>query len=122
MKVLIDIHRSELEKYPYISTPLAKVYFPRVNEDQPETMTWDDFGITDSYFGGNIHQIAKIKAKPYYIISDKHRNTLGILHMFNELEEHDKSELAHLCDIQGLKYDNKTTKQQMIELLTVLQT
>jgi hypothetical protein len=122
MKVLIDIHRSELEKYPYISTPLSKVYFPRVDEDQPETMTWDDFGITDSYFGGNIHQIAKIKTKPYYIISDRHRNTLGILHRFEELEEHDKNELSHLCDIQGIKYDNKTTKQQMVELLTSLRT
>lgn len=122
MKVMIDIRKSQLDLYPYKTAKLDKLYFPRVNPDQEDTKTWEDFGINDGYFGGNIHKIAGLKDKPFYIIVNRQDETLGILHRFEDLKDYSKEDLELLCDLQGIAKNPKDSKQYLIDKLTRLKT
>lgn len=122
MKVLIDIRNKQLELYPYKTTKLKKLHFPRIDPNQEETKEWEEFGINDSYFGGNIHKIASLKEKPFYIIVNKHDETLGILHRFEDLVKYDKKDLAIICESQGITVNTKDSKDYLIDKLTKLKT
>jgi hypothetical protein len=123
MKVIIDIRVESIKPYPYKTTKLGRVYFPRVSDNEygAEDKNWDDFGISDAYFGGNISRIASLKNKPFYIIVSKDDETLGILHRFEDLPRYEKKDLFRVCDNQKIKYTEKDTKVELIDKLTVLQ-
>ena len=122
MKVIIDIRNESIKEYPFKLSKLGRVYFPRVedNEFGSESKNWDDFGVTDSYFGGNIHKIASLKSKPFYIIVSRSDETLGILHRFEDLSKYDKKDLFRVCDNQNIIYSEKDTKLDLIDKLTAL--
>jgi hypothetical protein len=122
MKVLIDIRNTQLKLYPYKTSKLGKLYFPKIDPDQEETKTWEYFGVNDGYFGGNIHKIVALKEKPFYIIVNKHDETLGILHRFEDLNKYDKKDLAVLCESQGIIVNTKDSKDYLIDKLTKLKT
>jgi len=123
MKVIIDIRTKYVSKYPYSTTKLGKLYFPRTKEGtfKEDTLIWDDFGIDDSFFGGNICKIAAIKGKPFYILVSREDTTLGIIHRFADLVNYDKKDLYIVCDNQKIAYTTKDTKQDLIDRLTLLQ-
>lgn len=123
MRVIIDIRTESVEEYPFKTAKLGKVYFPRVgdNEYGAESLNWDEFKIDDSYFGGNIHKIAALKNKPYYIIVSRNDETLGILHRFEDLKKYEKKDLLKVCDNQHIIYFEKDTKADLIDKLTALQ-
>jgi hypothetical protein len=113
-----------VEKYPYKTAKLGRLYFPRVSEGKEfseETKVWEDFKVDDSFFGGNILKIAELKDKPFYIIVGKDEKTLGIIHRFEDLVKYDKKDLQDCCDNQRISYTTKDTKQDLIEKLTLLQ-
>ena len=122
MRVIIDIRRTQLEQYPYKTTPLDGLYFPRIDEEQEETKFWDFFGVNDSYFGGNIHKIAKIKGKSMYIIVNTLDQTLGILYRFEELNGLNKNHLRDLCNMLAISFEDKETKEDLVDKLTALKT
>jgi hypothetical protein len=123
MRVIIDIRTESVEEYPFKTAKLGKVYFPRVgdNEYGAESLNWDEFKIDDSYFGGNIHKIAALKNKPFYIIVSRNDETLGILHRFEDLRKYEKKDLLKVCDNQHIIYFEKDTKADLIDKLTALQ-
>jgi hypothetical protein len=123
MKVIIDIRTKSIEEYPFKTAKLGKVYFPRVDDNAygAESLHWDDFSLTDGYFGGNIHKIAALKNKPYYIIVSNRDETIGILHRFQDLSKYEKKDLFRVCDNQNIIYFEKDTKADLIDKLTALQ-
>lgn len=123
MKVIIDIRKDSIKPYPYKTVKLGKVFFPRISDNEygATSQNWEDFGIDDSYFGGNIHKIAALKTKPFYILVNREDETLGILHRFVDLPKYDKKDLLLVCSNQNLTYTEKDTKAELLEKLTELQ-
>ena len=120
MRVLIDIRKENLDAYPYKTTKLLRLYMPSIDPENIDNKSWDFFGINDSYFGGNIHRIASVKGKPFYLIVDVNDNTLGILHRFDDLKDYDKKDLVSLCQMQKIDITDKDTKQTILDKLTAL--
>lgn len=119
MMVIIDIRKVNLLKYPYSTTKLGKLFFPRIDPEQEDTKVWESFKVDDRYFGGNIDKIAEIKDKPFFIIADKNSQTIGILHKFDKLQEYT---LEDLKDLAGMFRIEGTTKKDIINGLLLLQT
>lgn len=104
-KFLIDISTEKLKDNDYKVSKVAQLI-------KPET-----FGLDDTYFGGNVYHVVKLKNKNYYLLVSRLHKTIGICVRTDELEKLTKTELLHWAKVQGLTIGKDDNKEDIINKL-----
>jgi hypothetical protein len=96
------------KKNDYRYAKIAKLISPR------------DFEMDDTFFGGNIYTIAKLKDEPYYLLVNKFHQALGLCLRVDELNNFSKNVLLEWAGYQKIQTNKDDTKQSLIDKLTTL--
>lgn len=71
----------------------------------------------DTFFGGNVYTVAKLKDKKHYLLVNKLHTTIGICVRTDELDTLSKTDLIEWAKVQNITLDNKTSKEDIINKL-----
>jgi hypothetical protein len=104
-KFLIDIRKDRLIDNEY---QLAKI---------DRLLKLEDFGMNDTYFGGNVRYVAKLKDKKYYLLVNAYHQTIGICVRLDELDNLSKKELLDWAKVQNIRIGNEDSREDIINKL-----
>jgi len=104
-KKIIITELSWIKDYPYKFSKLEGIASPV------------SLGITDRYFGGQVHKAAKIKDKPYYILVDKDDTTIGLLIRDEDVPNLSYQDLQKLAIKYKLECGSKAKKEEIVDQL-----
>jgi hypothetical protein len=111
---IILVQKELLEKYPFRTTKLERIYGIDPNARfNIETA----YGLTDRYFGGNIAKAAPVLNSPYVLLANSDDITIGILIPEQNLHLLTVEQLKDLCNLYKLEVPKDYKKQEIIELL-----
>lgn len=104
-KFLIDISTEKLKDNDYKVSKVAQLI-------KPET-----FGLDDTYFGGNVAHVVKLKNKDYYLLVNRLHKTIGICVKTDELDKLTKVDLLAWAKVQNVTLEKNATKEDIIDKL-----
>lgn len=119
----------ELHEFPAVPIYGKKMFLIDIRTDRikdndfkyariKRLMTPTNFGMTEDFFGGNVYTVVELKDKPFYLLVNRHHQTLGLCVKLDELDRLPKEELARWAEVQGVKVNTKDTKEDIIKKLT----
>jgi hypothetical protein len=79
-----------------------------------------DFGMDDTFFGGNVAVIAKLKDKSHYLLVNRLHQTIGICVRMDELENLNRKDLAKWAEWHHIEVGSKDSKEDIIKKLQAL--